>query len=249
MRFACKQLLMITIAVALATAQNPIQNVILIIQENRTPDNLFQELCSSSIGCSTSDGTKFNIASSGSCFGTQVQLGSRPLSDCADPYHLHPNWEEMYDSGNMDGACSIPVVGNCGTPYQCPNNINGETDCRQYSYVSNQPAQGGNGFGMIQPYLELAEQYGWANYMFQTNQGPSFPAHQFLLSGTSAPNEDTPYYRYFAADNPSNGNTEAGCIAESGTTETLIRALIDMTNQSCDDPKAVTGHRIMRSLD
>jgi hypothetical protein len=66
---------MITIAVALATAQNPIQNLILIIQENRTPDNLFQELCSSSIGCSTSDGTKFNIASSGSCF---CESGRKP---------------------------------------------------------------------------------------------------------------------------------------------------------------------------
>jgi hypothetical protein len=58
--------------------------------------------------------------------------------------------------------------------------------------------------------------------MFQTNQGPSFPAHQFLLSGTSAPNEDTPYYNYFASENPSNGNDQAGCIAVSGTTEELI---------------------------
>ena len=35
--------------------------------------------------------------------------------------------------------------------------------------------------------------------MFQTNQGPSFPAHQFIISGTSAPSVGS---NLFAADNP-----------------------------------------------
>ena len=36
-------------------------------------------------------------------------------------------------------------------------------------------------------YFDIATSYGFANYFFQTSQGPSLPAHQFLLSGTSAP--------------------------------------------------------------
>ncbi|MGP0074606.1 MAG: hypothetical protein ACLPWF_22040 [Bryobacteraceae bacterium] len=44
-----------------------------------------------------------------------------------------------------------------------------------------------NSMGAVDPYLDLVRQYGWANYMFQTNQGSSFPAHQFLFGGTSAP--------------------------------------------------------------
>ncbi|HXM22240.1 MAG TPA: alkaline phosphatase family protein [Terriglobales bacterium] len=39
----------------------------------------------------------------------------------------------------------------------------------------------------MQQYFDIATNYGFANYMFQTNEGPSFPAHQFILSGTSAP--------------------------------------------------------------
>src|SRR5262249_41582762 len=70
----------------------------------------------------------------------------------------------------------------------------------------------------IQPYFQLAEQYTFGDRMFQTNQGPSFPAHQFLISGTSAP---TATSDLFAAENLAGGNI-AGCIALSGTTVALI---------------------------
>ena len=39
----------------------------------------------------------------------------------------------------------------------------------------------------VQPYLDIVHAYGWGNYMFQTNQGASYPAHQFLFGATSAP--------------------------------------------------------------
>jgi phospholipase C len=45
--------------------------------------------------------------------------------------------------------------------------------------------------------------------MFQSNQGPSFPAHQFLFGGTSQPEAYSPL---FAADNTYYGT---GCIAPS----------------------------------
>lgn len=65
--------------------------------------------------------------------------------------------------------------------------------------------------------------------MFQTNQGPSFPAHQFLFSGTSAPlayndpqipcGATYPCYEWFDAENVggSAGKT-TGCIAAAGRT-------------------------------
>jgi len=90
----------------------------------------------------------------------------------------------------------------------------------QYRYV-------GNSFGILNPYLELATQYGWANYMFQTNQGPSFPAHQFIFGGTSAPSAADDAAGVFAAENMSASGVAgtgaiAGCIAPAGTTVKLI---------------------------
>ena len=58
--------------------------------------------------------------------------------------------------------------------------------------------------------------------MFQTNQGPSFPAHQFIISGTSAPTENS---NLFAAENPggvTNAGNNTGCTAPSGEFVRLI---------------------------
>jgi phospholipase C len=57
----------------------------------------------------------------------------------------------------------------------------------------------------VAPYLSIATNYGFANYMFQSNEGPSFEAHQFLFTGTAAPvapNTLNDYYKYFVQDNP-----------------------------------------------
>src|SRR5262249_54207807 len=67
-------------------------------------------------------------------------------------------------------------------------------------------------------YFDLALQYGFANRMFQTNQGPSFPAHQFILSGTSAPDTNSPL---FASENMGL-QAAAGCIAPANQTVKLI---------------------------
>jgi len=54
--------------------------------------------------------------------------------------------------------------------------------------------------------------------MFQTNQGPSFPAHQFLLSGTSAPvpfNDPTGERTWFESENVVGSSGVSGCPAPS----------------------------------
>jgi hypothetical protein len=80
--------------------------------------------------------------------------------------------------------------------------------------VDNTPLS--NGYGIVEPYYRIGIHYGFANYMFQTSQGPSFAAHQFLFSGTSAPDQDpVTYFDWFTAENPRlNGvGGLAGCAA------------------------------------
>ena len=95
----------------------------------------------------------------------------------------------------MDGAAGVSCAG------QCPS-------APQFRYVDNAT-------GILDPYLTMAKQYGWANYMFQTNQGPSFPAHQFLFGATSALSAADDARAIFAAENPNPDNI-VGCIAKTG---------------------------------
>jgi hypothetical protein len=85
----------------------------------------------------------------------------------------------------MDGACTTPPA-TCTSTLTYP----------QYTYAP---------VADVQPYFNIAQQYGYANYFFQTSQGPSFPAHQFLFSGTSAPiyndGDSNQYWKWFVAEN------------------------------------------------
>ena len=168
------------------SAQQQIGHVIVIFQENRTPDNLFQGLPNADIATSGT-GKKGKI----------FDLTPLPLANDFDPYHDHISFVRMYDDGKMDGAGRILV--------RC---IRNKTTCPgpHPTFTSVNPSDAA-------PYLELAEQYTFGDRMFQTNQGPSFPAHQFILSGTSAPTADS---TSFAAENPAGIKKHffnAGCKA------------------------------------
>jgi phospholipase C len=170
-----------------------IQHVVVIFQENRTPDNLFQDPVLIAAGA--------DIAQSGlNSSGQTIQLAPVPLGVNYDPDHSHKSFELMYDGGKMDGADKIKYI--CAT---------GVTNCAppNPSYVYVRPDN-------VKPYFQMAEQYTFGDRMFQTNEGPSFPAHQFILAGTSAPSASS---NLFAAENPA-ANT--GCIAPPGTTVSLI---------------------------
>jgi phospholipase C len=174
-------------------------HVVVIVQENRSTDNLFQDPVLISRGA--------DIQSSGlDSSGNMIALRPIPLANGYDLDHSHKAFESMYDGGKMDGANRIalecdPGFAGCPPPNLPPN--------PQYMYVD--PSD-------VQPYFELAEHYTFADHMFQTNQGPSFPAHQFILSGTSAPTAGS---NLFASSNVSPG-TGIGCIAPPGSTVSLI---------------------------
>jgi phospholipase C len=189
-----------------------IQHVVIIFQENRTPDNLFQGLCippsGSSSMCATNAGpTQYEIQTSNwlnnQVSGGVTQPGVIDLGtaggtpDNYDLSHAHSAFLFMYDDGKMDGAGLIPSSCNTGVTGCAPANA-------QFMYVN--PAD-------VQPYLTMAQQYTFADHMFQTNQGPSFPAHQFIISGTSAPAVGS---NLFVAENPEgikNPGGDAGCTA------------------------------------
>ena len=169
-----------------------VRHIIIIVQENRTPDNLFHGL--------TLPGA--DIANSGlDSKGQTITLQKIALDNSYDLSHKHNAFLEMYDGGKMDGANLIA----CRPKQDCPK-------FPQYRYVD--PSN-------VVPYFEIATNYGFANRMFETNQGPSFPSHQFFLSGTSAPSTTS---LDFAAEEPNLKSTVYGngCIADSQQSVPLI---------------------------
>ena len=152
------------------TPASKIQHVVIIFQENRTPDNLFQDPVLIKRGA---DIQNYGINSQGQEITLgQIDLGTVGANpDNYDLSHAHSAFLAMYDNGKMDGADLIHYscatgVSNCAPPNP------------QFMYVN--PAD-------VAPYFQIAEHYTFNDRMFQTNQGPSFPAHQFIISGTSAP--------------------------------------------------------------
>ena len=96
--------------------------------------------------------------------------------------------------------------------------------CPQETYVS-----GTYDGSVVSPYFDIATKYGFANYFFQTNQGPSMPAHLFLFSGTSSPTGLQPQkgaLNFFQAENPpggvNNDDDDTACTAPAGQTVALI---------------------------
>ena len=171
-----------------------IQHVVIVFQENRTPDNLFHDPVLMARGA--------DIASSGiDSTGARIPLAAEPLAIPYDPDHSHASFVAMYDGGKMDGANNIPI--GCGSSSNCwpPH--------PQFYYV--QPSD-------VAPYFQMAEQFTFGDRMFQTNEGPSYPAHQFILSGTSAP---TATSNLFAYENTPNW-TDSGCAASANATVPLI---------------------------
>jgi hypothetical protein len=100
-----------------ASAQiSSFQHIILVIQENRTPDNLFQGLCTTPTACSTRPGpAQYNIQTTAwldktSSTGT-TNPHANPLGLGYDLRHRHSAFVDMCDL-DASGACAMDGAAN-----------------------------------------------------------------------------------------------------------------------------------------
>jgi phospholipase C len=165
-----------------ASLPTPIRHVIIIFQENRTPDYLFQGLPGAEIAKTGVDWK-----------GERVPL--RPISLAAgyDLPHGHGGFVTDYDNGKMDGF-------DRALPWS--------KHLRPFGYAPLSEAY---------PYHEMARQYVFGDHMFQSNEGPSWPAHLYIISGRAA---DTSLPPYLISSNPQEGalkGNPSGCDAPQGS--------------------------------
>jgi phospholipase C len=144
-----------------------IKHVIIIVQENRTPDNLFQGLPGADIAKGGYDST-----------GKYRALVPRPLANRFDLDHSHAAFVTEYNGGKMNGWDHVKI--RCHKP--CAPTA--------FGYVPR---------AQMMPYWIMATTYTFGDRTFQDNQGPSFPAHQYLFAGTST---NAVGSKLMAAENP-----------------------------------------------
>lgn len=162
-----------------------IKHIVVIVQENRTVDNLFNGFPGAD---TVNEGKNTN--------GQIVHLAPTLLTAPYDISHKHSAFLLDYDKGHLDGF-STEKERCFSKRRKCPWH-----GVAAYAYV---PRSG------VQPYWDLAQQYTFADRMFQTNQGPSFPAHQYIVSGTSAIDDSS---ELKASENPNDPHGHArvgGC--------------------------------------
>lgn len=184
------------------------QHIIVVFQENRTPDNLFFALCAN-FPCSTKpNGSQYNIQTANWLDKTSPTGFTQPtgveLANGYDLDHSHSGWSKQCDL-------------NTHVPPQCRMDGAAATRINRGAFVFvNNTVSTKHPEGILAPYLTLATQYGWANFMFQTNEGPSFPAHQYIFGGTSALSRTDDQAGRFISENFNGGS--AGCYAQNGET-------------------------------
>ena len=183
----CSRWMLSLFAVALissgAQAQygsTPINHVVVIFQENRTPDKICFRDCARRMGnkpgCSAT-GAKgtYEIASTYvNSDGQTVPLTPVGLATNFDLDHSHggpklngtiSGFNFEYESQGIAGKAAANVPATCGANiFGCVVPANGYS---QFMYVYNTPVTNSNGTkgGLMDPYITLATTYGWANRM------------------------------------------------------------------------------------
>jgi phospholipase C len=147
-------------AISNPTSANPIQHVVVIMQENRTFDNLFN-------GYPGAD-----TVQTGMSYGNTVPLAVAPLGYGSDLDHTHTGWWQEWDNGKMDGF-----------------------DAASQSYTFVSPTE-------TVPYWTLAQNFTLGDRMFQSNTGPSFVAHQYMIAGQSGNASENPNGSVWGCDAP-----------------------------------------------
>lgn len=170
-----------------------IQHIVILIQENRTVDNLFN-------GFPGADTVTQGLGQDPNHPGKQItiQLKKMPLQMQLSPQNTHQQFLTSYDGGKMDGFNTIPVEHNPGV----------------YVYQYANPAD-------VAPYWNIAKQYVLADDTFSTQGSGSFTAHQDLIAGGTLINStqaiiDNPSNQPWGCDAPKSPPTVTSIITTNG---------------------------------
>jgi phospholipase C len=158
--------------------QGIINHIVIIVQENRSFDNLFSGFPG------TDSALAGNVKGGGS-----ISLQAVPLEYGIDVGHFHTSFRTAYDGGANDdfnGEGTFAIVGGRYSPVSAPANY-------AYARVPQSEAL---------PYWNLATQFTLADRMFASNSGPSFPAHQYLIAGQSDNADEVPSAGPWGCDAP-----------------------------------------------
>jgi phospholipase C len=173
-------------------ARNTLPNyVIVMVQENRTVDNLFQKQPGA-------DTQNYGIDS----HNNKIPLTKIPLQSPIDCDHSHH-------------AFVVDVTQGFDIPY-CGANAPPDA---AFSYV--RPSD-------VTQYRALASQYAFADEVMQSNEGPSLPAHIYLIAATTgSPGSNWNLADAFGSRADSLGDSHpSGCDAKPGKRDLQI----DMTS-------------------
>jgi phospholipase C len=142
------------------TAPSKIQHIVILIQENRSFDNLFATYPGA-------DGTTTGKIHT----GQTVPLKKVGLI-AKDLCHAWRGFQIEYDGGKMDGFDEVPLGAGC------KKNV---PPAGSYTYQYVDPDK-------IRPYWTMAQQYVLGDHMFETQSSGSFIGHQDLIAGGTAIN-------------------------------------------------------------
>jgi phospholipase C len=152
-------------------ASSPIQHVVIVIQENRTVDNLFQGLPGADTQAYGYDSKGEKIALKSVPLGLKWDIGhsSSAYYSACDGSGSIPGTNCKMDGFDKEGATCIP---NC--PLAHP----------EYAYVPRR---------YTKPLFDLAAQYVFGDRMFASNfDGSSFVSHQYIIAGQAESTIDYP---------------------------------------------------------
>jgi phospholipase C len=171
---------------AMGASGGLVKHVVIIFQENRTLNNLFN-------GYVSPTGEKADTTVTAMHNGAPITLQKAPLLQTMDLDHTHQGFVRDYNSGKMDGfqPGTGGTVGN--------------------AYVYTDPAD-------VVPYWDLANNYVLGDHMFQSNTGPSYIAHQYIIAAHSG-QATINGMSGFADNNPT--SSPWGCDNDGGTVTVL----------------------------
>jgi phospholipase C len=155
-------------------ATGKIQHVVIIVQENRSFDNLFAGFPGAntqSYGY-TSSGEKVDLKPVGLEAPWDIAHGSATYFDACDGQGTLPGTDCKMDGFDKEGV-------NCGAPLPpCPY------PHPQYGYVPKSETK---------PYFAMAKQYVLGDAMFTSNfDASSFVSHQYIIAGQASASVDFP---------------------------------------------------------